>query len=146
MHVKTLFLLDFVRTISYDVRMKLYRATHNQSDAKDVPIGTSWSPDLSTAEAYTDNPGFGGPHIVSIVARGDVCDYTDANGGLRQLIRDMISDEDIAHDLLSEWSGYEVFQCLESCSLLRRVVEERCDWLAYSDDFPPGATTYRRMR
>jgi hypothetical protein len=46
--------------------VKLFRATKRREDAIDVPEGSCWTPDRGVAEAYTENPGWGGPHVVSI--------------------------------------------------------------------------------
>lgn len=128
--------------------MKLYRATNDRSDAENVPINSCWSPELSTAESYTDNPGFGGRHIVSVEidpAVVAVADWTDAAGGTRAMIRDLMGDTDEAEEMIGEWAGYEVFQAIENSATLRRLAAEQYDWVSYTDDYPAGATTYRRM-
>lgn len=128
--------------------MKLYRATNNKSDAKKVPAGSCWSPELSTAEAYTDNPGFGGRHIVSIEidpTKQAVADWTDAAGGTRAMICDLVGETEEAEDMIGTWAGYEVFQAIENNATLRRLAAEQYDWVSYTDDYPVGATTYRKM-
>src|SRR5690606_36847106 len=39
--------------------MKLYRAT-SKKDEHGIPPNSCWTPDIETARAYQDNPGYGG--------------------------------------------------------------------------------------
>jgi hypothetical protein len=125
----------------------LYRATNRRSDAKSIPVDTCWTDDRRVAEAYQDNPGFGGRHIVVIEAElGECADWTDEAGGTRQMIRDLMGDSDEAYEMIGIWGGYQPFQALENSPRLTRIVRKNYDWIKYSDDYPEGATAYRRMR
>lgn len=143
-------LIDSVSLTEYiSVMETLYRATNRKSDAKNIPVGSCWSDDIATAQAYADNPGFGGAHIVSAtVDMGNYADWTDAAGGIKQMFGDLFGADfmmnDEAYLLYSEWKGYEIFQAIEN-SMLSSLVAEKYNWIIYTDDYPEGATTYRRM-
>lgn len=129
--------------------MILYRATNRKADAKKVPVDSCWTPEKNTAIAYTDNPGFGGRHIVSIeIAESDleIADWTDELGGLRAMVRDLLGESAYADEVLGDWSGYCVFHVLENNAVIRDLAREKYDWVVYTDDYPEGATTYRKMR
>jgi hypothetical protein len=48
-----------------------------------------------------------------------------------------------------EWSrfpGNEVYDLIEGDNEIKNAVAEKYDWIMYTDTYPEGATTYRRMR
>lgn len=125
--------------------MKLYRATADQTDAETIPAGTCWTPEEETAEAYTDNPGFGGEHIVSIEVDMDGARVLDVRG---RNARDLSALASALGMEASDWrdDGLDsVFAVLENRRKVAAAVAELADWIIYSDDFPENATTYRKL-
>jgi ribosomal protein S18 acetylase RimI-like enzyme len=111
--------------------VRLWRA----SDWDGVMEGYSFSPDRETAEAYLDNPGFGGPELY----------YTDVTPqnvydtrGNRWAGAELGFDEDDAiytvHE--SEWLGRypKVLEALRAAGY---------DWFVCQDTFPDGAETWQ---
>lgn len=145
--------------------MKLYRAT-------DDPIaraGAHFTEEVKDAIAYTDNPGFGGPRVYEYkVAPRRHLDATGrsllglAEGYLENLDEDEREDlewkvgrpsylyedepwEVEARDVAEMWgdSGYYyVFHVLEHTRDVSDVLARSYDWVSFTDDFPPGSTTW----
>lgn len=122
--------------------MQLYRATIETET--DIPQGTCWTDDRDVAEAYQDNPGFGGPHIREIEDDGSVLDITGSSqlAQFRALAAALGLGEDDAQDWKD--SGY-LYPWEESGKIMRALESSGYDWLRYEDDYPDGAITYRRL-
>lgn len=125
--------------------MTLFRATSNTSDAETIPSGSCWSPDRETAEAYTDNQGFGGSEIVSVDLDLSGVRVLDVRGrsarDLAPLARALDLDaQDWRDDGLDS-----VFSVIENRRSVREAINEMADWIIYSDDYPENATTYRKL-
>jgi hypothetical protein len=121
----------------------LWRATVTETDATDVPVGSCWSPDRSTAESYLDNPGFGGGVLVSAEVKS--VRVLDVRGNSARDLRPLAAA--VGGDAQS-WrdDGLDsVFAVLENRSSVARAVASMADWVVYLDDYPENATTWRRM-
>lgn len=106
-----------------------------------------WSERREDAEAYLNNPGYGGDtlHAVEVdLTDARVLDLTGSNE-LRLLARALYDDEEERYEALQRWSGqglsyaYEVW---EENSEAARLLEDRYDWAVYLDDYPDGAATW----
>lgn len=121
----------------------LFRATNKVTDAASVPAGSCWSDDRATAEAYTENQGFGGAQVVSIELNSDR--VLDVRGSTA---RDLSKLAEAVDGDAQGWrdDGLDsVFAVLENRSKIRSKVEAMADWIIYLDDFPADATTYRKL-
>lgn len=124
----------------------LFRAT--KPDEQLLHPGSCWSEDRETAEAYTDNQGFGGSFVRSIDV--DISNLLDIStgtiAGSRQSLR-----------MLAEALGYDVaegdrwfdngwrYPWEESKQVRERLRASGFTWLRYDDDFPEGAVTIMRI-
>ncbi|MCL5942742.1 MAG: hypothetical protein M1325_04370 [Actinobacteria bacterium] len=121
--------------------MRLYRAT--DADETGLHWGQSWTPEKETAQAYTDNPGFGGPHIRSLdVDTTNSLDLRSADGVDFKRLAEALGYED-ADETAREWrSSSWRYPWEESATIQRQLRESGYDWIVYLDDYPDGATTY----
>lgn len=118
---------------SGEKKTKLYRA----ADYAEVRVGHSFSDQRETAEAYLDNPGFGGKSL----------HRTDVN--LNHVL-DLSDSDDLWRDL-SEASGIDIdpenhqyhFQRVLPTrdDICEALAENGYHWVKFQDDFPEGATT-----
>jgi len=131
----------------------LYRATSDVSDADTVPDGTCWAERREDAVAYTDNPGFGGPHIVSVTVSdryaGSILDlrgdHWEKNGewdvlaealgyaSVKKLRRDYGADE------------YENIEQMLDEPEVRARLARTYNWAVYHDTYPIGCTTWCKL-
>lgn len=121
----------------------LFRATNSPEDANAIPKGTHWSPDRETAEAYQDNPGFGGSEIVSaIVPTAKTLDVRGKDArDLNRLAEQVDGDREAWRD-----AGYDsVFSVIENVPSVREKLKETSDWLIFLDDYPENATTWVKL-
>lgn len=108
---------------------------------------SAWAADRKTAEAYLDNPGYGGDTLY--VAEVDVEDarVLDLTGSyeIQRLANALYDDEEERWQALQRWSGqglsyaYEVW---ENNTEAAERLAERYDWVIYLDDYPSGAITW----
>lgn len=130
---------------------ELYRAVDEKAYAGPY---SHWTPSLSAAKQYTDNPGFGGSNLIKTsVASPKVLDLATGRPGrevedLAYALFDAGIGEDFAdspEELAEGWrdSGYNyVFQVFENQRGLDDAVAQNWDWVTFTDDFPEGATTW----
>lgn len=130
----------------------LYRATSDVSDAETVPDGTCWAERREDAVAYQTNPGFGGPHIVSVTVsdryagsildlRGDHWEdddwaaLADALGyaSVKRLRRDYGADE------------YENIEQMLDEPGVRAQLARAYNWAVYHDTYPAMCTTWCKL-
>ena len=129
----------------------LYRATSDVSDADTVPDGTCWAERREDAVAYTDNPGFGGPHIVSVTV-------SDRYDGILDLRGDHWESDNWA--ALAAALGYESARALRRDyddgehdyieqfldeSEVRARLARTYNWAVYHDTYPIGCTTWCKL-
>ncbi|GIV50238.1 MAG: hypothetical protein KatS3mg038_2201 [Candidatus Kapaibacterium sp.] len=144
--------------------MKLWRAAHNSR----VFRGACFAQDRRDAEAYLDNPGFGGPRLFCVeVQPTHVLDCTGRDG-LRRLAAAYVraADDDTLDDLRSlcwdraqacgrnpdeidlideladRWAGEMVFHVLEDEHGVLDALCRHYDWIVYEDDYPEGCITW----
>ena len=123
----------------------LYRAT-DDADETAIASGMCFAEERETAEAYRDDPGFGGEHIrVADVELDAVLDIT-ADGGRRLDTLAAALGYDAPHDIAQDWmlSGWR-YPWEESRSVSERLRESGYQWLRYVDDYPEGAVTLMRI-
>ena len=108
-----------------------------------------WTPDADTADAYRDNPGYGGQQIVETEADGRILDIRgdDARSQLADAIAEHLDAD--ADDLAREWQGsgygwgYEVW---ENSRAVREALAEHYDWICHTEEtYPEGAETWVRI-
>lgn len=106
-----------------------------------------WSECREDAEAYLDNPGYGGDtlHVAEVdLTDARILDLTEGNEFLR-LASALYDDEDERFEAIQRWSGqglgyaYEVWENNREAA---RLLAERYDWVVYVDDYPDGAITW----
>lgn len=126
--------------------MKLFRATNKPTDAQTVPSGSCWTSELETAEAYTDNPGFGGEHIVEIRIEVEPGDVADARGDDARDIGPIAALLGLERDTLQANGWDSVFCVLENSATARGVLRDAgYRWVRYYDDFPENADCWVRI-
>lgn len=122
----------------------LYRAHGAREKTDRMHAMSSWSPQKWVAEAYTDNPGFGGPQIRAV--RADTAntlelDDIHSTDGKQKLAAALgyENPEEVAMD----WhdSGYR-YPWEEDGSVRQKLRASGYDFISYEDDYPDGATTY----
>jgi hypothetical protein len=105
-----------------------------------VKAFSSWSENKSTAEAYLDNPGFGGAVLRSEkVPLNSVLDADTTNRkGMERLARQLGFDAGTG----DEWfdNGWK-YPWEESKSVKEALKKSGFDAIRYPDDFPEGATS-----
>jgi hypothetical protein len=109
-----------------------------------------FSPDIETAEAYLDNPGFGGPVLVKVeLPAGPILDMRGKyeRDSFRILAEEIGYDD--PHDEAQRWfdAGWR-YPWDESKRVRKAVLElaDRYDYLMYRDDYPAGATTIMPLK
>jgi len=116
----------------------IYRAGDKSETG--VKAFSSWSENKSTAEAYLDNPGFGGSVLRSEkVPLNRVLDADTTNRkGMERLARQLGFDEGTG----DEWfdNGWK-YPWEESKSVKEALKRSGFDAIRYPDDFPEGATS-----
>lgn len=114
---------------------KLYRATN---DKKYTGQWSCWTPDRKCAEAYRDNPGFGGENIISAEATGKIM-WLDESNPYKELAEYLgIAD-------WQELRGYAdfVYQVWENSPEVReQIIALGYSWIVYEDDYPQGCMTW----
>jgi hypothetical protein len=117
----------------------LYRADSEECHQEE---GSCWAESKADAQAYLDNPGFGGNtlHAVEFTVDFDrVLDLTGA-AAVKQLANVMDRDQQDLMDL-----GGQVWHCWENSSRIREWLANRYDWVKYTDDFPVNCTTWCKL-
>lgn len=116
----------------------IYRAGDKSETG--VKAFSSWSENKSTAEAYLDNPGFGGSVLRSEkVPLNRVLDADTTNRkGMERLAKQLGFDEGTG----DEWfdNGWK-YPWEESKSVKEALKRSGFDAIRYPDDFPEGATS-----
>lgn len=129
--------------------MKLYRAA--DAEQPYTGIGSCWAEDPEAAEAYTANPGFGGPQVWVADVEVDtdrVLDLVGVHDERRALARALYDDCDEAEDAYEDWrgSGYDyAYHVWQERRGVREMLSDRYDWIRYEDDYPDGAVTWVRL-
>lgn len=120
----------------------LYRAT--QPTESDVHPWSAWTPEPETAAAYTENQGFGGPHIRQVrmnLKEPDILDFdTGSRAGMRELATHLGYED--PEETGDQWfdAGWR-YPWEESKDVKRRLLASPYKALRYEDDFPQGAQT-----
>ena len=119
----------------------IYRA-HEAQESNNIRAFTSWSPDRSTAEAYTNNPGFGGAFVrTAAVDLSNVLDVDPHSiAGYRRLA-EVLEYENPAETAEDWWSIGRRYVWEERGEIKQRLARSGYDWIRYEDDFPDGAIT-----
>ncbi|MCK5652184.1 MAG: hypothetical protein KAJ42_12430 [Gemmatimonadetes bacterium] len=116
----------------------LYRAAERAVAGQ----GASFTPDLSVAIAYTDNPGFGGPDVYAYAVEArEVLDLHNDSYALQHLAEALRpGDIEAVWDLVDEWTGSgldSVYKILEERpEVAEDLADKQYDWISYDDDFP----------
>ncbi|GIV52035.1 MAG: hypothetical protein KatS3mg038_2556 [Candidatus Kapaibacterium sp.] len=144
--------------------MLLWRAAHNSR----IFRGACFAARREDAEAYQDNPGFGGPRLFVLeVEPRDVLDCTgpealrrlatayvraadeDVRDELRSLCWDRAEylgrepdERDMVDELVDRWAGDMVFHVLEDEDGVLDVLARQFNWIVYEDDYPEGCITW----
>ena len=106
-----------------------------------------WSERREDAEAYLDNPGYGGDTLhVTLVDLTDarILDLTEGNEFLR-LAWALYDNEEAQQEALQRWSrqGFSyAYQVWENNSDEAQLLAQRYDWVVYEDDYPAWAVTW----
>jgi len=131
------------KATSEDIRYMPGEATIYRAGDKTetgVKAFSSWSENKSTAEAYLDNPGFGGAVLRSEkVPLNSVLDADTTNRkGMERLARQLGFDAGTG----DEWfdNGWK-YPWEESKSVKEALKKSGFDAIRYPDDFPEGATS-----
>jgi hypothetical protein len=131
------------KATSEDIRYMPGEATIYRAGDKTetgVKAFSSWSENKSTAEAYLDNPGFGGAVLRSEkVPLNSVLDADTTNRkGMERLARQLGFDAGAG----DEWfdNGWK-YPWEESKSVKEALKKSGFDAIRYPDDFPEGATS-----
>ena len=127
--------------------MEIWRAA---DDERYTGQWSCWSADRESAEAYQDNPGFGGAHLLRAEVRGNCAlDLTGSAGQAFQALAAALA-ELLPED---EWRGEglyaqfgDVYQAWESNSRIADALASRYYWLIYDDDYPARCTTWCFIR
>lgn len=114
--------------------LTLYRA----ANSTDLDRGTaSFSESRATAEAYLDNPNFGGSTLYTLtveIADGELLDLTDRTPRwLRERIEAMGAVE-LAWAITAP-----------STRIYRELLERGIRWVRFADDYPADAITLARV-
>lgn len=122
--------------------MKLYRATGVQDYSG---TGSCWTPRREDAEAYWDNPGFGGPHLLCWEGEpesGSVLDLTRDHDEFGTLFEAAGLDQ-------AEWlaAGRKfpdyIYQVWEWWPDVAEALQARgYAWIVYEDDYPARCETW----
>jgi hypothetical protein len=128
----------------------LYRASNHT----DTPVFTCFAKEQEDAEAYLDNPGFGGDTLYRVsIKLGKVLDLTGTDGLLpqcRELLEEAGFDRDEVEDICNG-AGFECVGDLPA-HVSRRVLEavkalgETYGAVKFTDSFPANCTTYMLLR
>jgi hypothetical protein len=133
----------------------LYRAA---DDIGSYACGACFSPDRETAEAYLDNPGFGGDKVLTTRVDVDterVLSLVDGYyNGLpygrqsKRAWRDLADalgldadDNDVIEALIDEGETY-VHGVIDSRKRRAQLHAAGYDWVVYQDSYPDGAITW----
>lgn len=123
----------------------LYRACEGY-----VGQWSCWTPDRSVAEAYRDNPGYGGSQIAKATAEGRVLDIRgqDARQQLAEASAEHLEADPV--DLAQDWtaSGYGwCYEVWENSRAVRDMLAEHYDWVCHTEEtYPEGAETWIRTQ
>lgn len=121
--------------------MILYRAT---TPAHYTGPWSCWTPHRASAEAYWDNPGFGGPHLLAwtgdpdtLGPRLDLTGMTD-----RQAVRHLLAAIDLPdYDWVADTVGW-VYEAWEEYTAIRTAVRQRFTWIVHDDSYPAACETW----
>lgn len=122
---------------------KVYRA--GSKDESGIKPFSSWTRDKSTAEAYQDNPGYGGETLREESA--DLSNTLQVNTTSRPGMRQLAEDIGLPREDGDEWfdSGYR-YPWEEFKRVAQALKDSSYDWIEYPDDFPDGAKTIVPIR
>lgn len=106
-----------------------------------------WAAARTDAEAYLDNPGYGGGRLWTCEVEPEyVLDLTGRYPPWRVLAAAVMpdDDEDDRIDASDDWRMTQgsIYGVLENISAVRREVEAHYDWVVYDDDYPDGCQTW----
>lgn len=130
------------------MEMKLYRAAKYDS----LYTGCCFAADLASAEAYTDNPGFGGPVLFSATIDTDsarIVRFTTIRE-LADALVDAVSTDDLI-DFFDTTDAYDIAELLDATGTLypwtvnpklEAFLGTHFDWAVYPDDYPVGCETW----
>ncbi len=131
----------------HNMDMELWRATDEE---RFTGQWSCWAAERESAEAYTDNPGFGGSVVLRAEVQGNrALDMTgsaaEAFDILAETLRELLPDE--------EWSGQQLYMdfgqpwtAWESVPQIAQALSGRYYWLVYEDDFPVRCATWCYLR
>lgn len=128
----------------------MFRATDR---TESFASGACFSPEREVAEAYTDDPGFGGSKIVAIevdVDRDAVLGLLDgrslvagrqARDAWERLAEALGVEEDDVRELRADAENL-IHNAVNSPRNRRKLFTAGFEWVVYEDTFPAGAVTW----
>jgi hypothetical protein len=131
--------------------MTIYRATDGY-----LGTGSWWASDRADAEAYRDNPGFGGPNLYRLDLPSDVyvCDLTcgalsahDADDGdMIEELADVLrrhGHNDLADDVLDDLAcGVDYAHQHIDRAAVREALVQHYDAVLLADSYPEACMSY----
>jgi hypothetical protein len=130
--------------------MILYRATNRPES---YAAGSCFSPDEETAEAYLDNPGFGGAEVIAVEVDPEkeaVLSLVDGRRGgypygrqaryAWNVLAEAIGEDEV--EFLKENAQSLIHNAIDSAKIVGRLREANFEWVVYEDTFPAGAVTW----
>lgn len=112
--------------------------------------GACFSTDEETAEAYTDNPGYGGSEIIQVDVEVDpdtvlsLLDGRSLSSGrqARDAWSRLAEAVDQDEDELRADSEQVIHAAIDRASIRKRLANAGFEWVVYEDTFPPEAITW----
>jgi len=135
----------------------LYRATDGGDG---LWSGTCWAADREDAEAYLDNPGYGGAELHEREVQVDpelVLDLRTETGVDMSRLAEALVDlgwtdaadpgrVDTAEEIAERWGDRGWLYPWEEDMGIAEALAERYEWMRYTDTFPEGAETWTALR
>ena len=144
--------------INSDIGMIVYRSSDDFPSVEDEIDGTCWARNKETAEAYMDNPPYGGSRLFTAKLKGTILDFINPERGIknkllkifaRSKIKRMDEDEieeaiQYPLELIEGNTGRKYpYGLWEECQKVREYLQsEGYSAIMYMDDFPEGAVVY----
>ena len=127
--------------------VRLYRAADPGEDA--FQGISSWSPDRTVAEAYLDNPGFGGPQLYRSAQPVDSAAAFDCRGRENQLhLAQLVRPDADPDEVVDEWgrqTGWLETGLSELTAVRAALERHGFHWAIVQDSFPAGAETWTHI-
>lgn len=115
------------------VKIVLFRAAADDY----VSVGYSFAKERSSAEAYLDNPGFGGDKLYRAIIKVDLERVADLRGRDVDEVVDEMGVEHPGAIGLDEWVTH-----MSGGNLRRAFVAKGFQWIIVDESFPEGTETW----